>query len=215
VTNLLATTVGDSQPKQIVAYNLTGKASAVRPGQTADGNCGGTHYESDCKTVSSGAWNITQHGIKNLDDCVAKAKQCGQNGNYVSFSTINHDCSWYAHCSMDDLASTGAGYTNYKSCAINPQPGDVHLREMLYVMPYIKGGKKGILLVNKQNNAIDVYLAGLTGGDATVVEATGATPGLNPAVAKQIGKDGVLALAPFGVAVVTTVETAADSNSDS
>ena len=91
----------------------------------------------------------------------------------MSFSLENEDCSWYAHCDMDNLASTGA---KYKSSAIHPQPGDAKspASKGLYVMPYIKGGKRGVLLVNKRNNDIAVNIAGVTGGVATVVEATGA-----------------------------------------
>jgi hypothetical protein len=108
---------------------------------------------------------------------------------------------------MDDLASTSA---KYQSAAIRPQPGDNKLpaSKGLYVMPYIKGGKRGILLVNKRNNDVDVSIAGATGGTVTVVGVTGATPGLSPPVARQISKHGALGLGPFGVGVAVAVITA-------
>jgi hypothetical protein len=65
VTNLLATTVGDSQPKQIVTYNLSGSLPPVKPGLIAAGSCGiAVTTVSDCNSCPDGTWNATTEGIE-------------------------------------------------------------------------------------------------------------------------------------------------------
>jgi hypothetical protein len=122
-------------------------------------------------------------------------------GNYASFSAKNDDCSWYSTCNMESLMKVGAGY---ESQVMHPAPPAAD--DSLYAMPYIKDGAKGMLLVNKKATGCSVVVSGAKGGNAIVVEGTGATPGLNPPIARQIAPDGSLELGPFGVAVVTRLE---------
>ena len=75
------------------------------------GTCGVTAPGGDCKDLAHGAYDASKSGIKTLSDCVAKVKGCA-NGNYVSFSTTNNDCSWYSHCDMSRLMKVGASYTS-------------------------------------------------------------------------------------------------------
>ena len=72
----------------------------------------------------------------------------------------------------------------------------------VYVMAFVKDGRKGALLVNKQASPHDLVLHGARGGAALVVEVTGEEPGFNPPVARQVSANGSIALGPFGVAVV-------------
>lgn len=95
VTNLLATTVGTSQEKTVVNSTVT-FAAAPRPkvGSTGTGTCADTSYGGTCADHALGSYNSTKEGITTLEQCVDKVKGCS-NGNYVSFSLKNEDCSWY------------------------------------------------------------------------------------------------------------------------
>jgi hypothetical protein len=71
--------------------------------------------------------------------------------------------------------------------------------------------KKGLLLVNKKAQKMEVHINGAKGGNALVVEvATDGPdkeePAFAPQIAKTISTDGVLQLGPFGVAVVTELK---------
>jgi len=81
--------------------------------------------------------------------------------------------------------------------------------DSLYVMPYkmTDDGKKGILLVNKRPEALDLRFSGVIGGTATVVEVLPGDPeaALNPPIERQLGNDGSLKLGPFATAVVTRI----------
>ena len=77
----------------------------------------------------------------------------------------------------------------------------------VYVMPFEKAGKRGMLVVNKRSVPLELTIAGATGGHATAVEVNTepdcSEPGFEPQVAKEISAAGVLSLGPFAVAVVT------------
>jgi hypothetical protein len=71
--------------------------------------------------------------------------------------------------------------------------------------------KKGMLLVNKKAQKMEVIIKGAKGGNALVVEvATDGPdkeePAFAPQIAKAINSDGMLQLGPFGVAVVTELK---------
>ena len=42
--------------------------------------------------------------IANLSECAARCRSCAR-CNFVSFSEMHHDCSWYRTCRFDDLNS--------------------------------------------------------------------------------------------------------------
>ena len=77
-------------------------------GTTGTGTCGDTSYGGTCADHPYGSYNSTTAGIQTLQACVEKVKGCS-NGNYVSYSAKNEDCSWYAHCDMDSLLHVRAG----------------------------------------------------------------------------------------------------------
>ena len=77
----------------------------------------------------------------------------------------------------------------------------------VYALGFIKGDRKGVLLVNKQPAPQRVALASTGGavvtGSAQVVEVGGPEPGWNPPATRRIeAGSGALTLGPFGVAVV-------------
>ena len=84
------------------------------------------------------------------------------------------------------------------------EPTNVHA---VYVMPYMKAGKKGMLIVNKKSVGVQVSIKSAVGGQATVVEVNTdprcSEPGFEPQVRKIISAAGTLDLGPFAVAVVT------------
>ena len=54
--------------------------------------------------------------ITTLEECVAAAvTECPLNSQYVSFSTVNGDCSWYSEC---DLLAPPLGLNHYQSTQI-------------------------------------------------------------------------------------------------
>ena len=176
VTNLLATTVGTKEEKTILVSNVTFPPPPTPAvGTTAKGTCGQTSYGSECSKSGSGAYNTTTEGIRTLADCAAKVSGCS-NGNYVSFSLKNEDCSWYSHCNMKSLEIVGADYISEvitgKDSGASTAP--------VYAMPYDKAGAKGILLVNKRAITQKVTFPGVSGGLASVVEV--ATSGPNAEV---------------------------------
>lgn len=216
VINLLAMTVGDSKPKSIKASNVTSAPPPPGPppppvGTTKTGNCGDTSYRPllDCNAgPGSGALNTTSYGMKTIADCVDTVKSC-KNANYVSFSLdhAHEDCSWYSHCDFDNLAHIGADYESEVVTGRDSGGGGPTTSSPVYVMPYIKDNRKGLLVVNKKAASLELKIAGATGGLATVVEVNTdpkcSDPGFEPQVRKEISADGVLSVGPFGVAVVT------------
>ena len=72
----------------------------------------------------------------------------------------------------------------------------------LYALPYVLNGSRAVMLVNKAAAPLDVVLGGVCGGQATVVEAGGVTPGFQPPLTRNLSDHGALRLGPFAVAVV-------------
>lgn len=140
------------------------------------------------------------------------AQTCGANGNFASFSLKNEDCSWYKTCNMKGLMKVGAGYESEAITgkgASNGEPAG----KPLFAMPYVMHDKKGILLVNKKAQHMEVAIGGATGGNALIIEvATDGPdkeePAFAPQIARKITEDGVLKLGPFGIAVITELEEA-------
>jgi len=201
VTNLLATTIGTKEEKSLLASNVTALAPPAPPvGTTGHGTCGVTGYGKQCSAAASGAYNTTIEGIRTLDDCKAKVAACA-NGNYVSFSLSNEDCSWYAHCDMDSLTTVRAGYIS------EAVTGKDKTDSPVYALAYNKAGKNGLLLVNKKAVAQKVTVAGASGGVASVIEVATAGPNAEepafaPQIVKQLSNTGELELGPFAVAVL-------------
>ena len=88
----------------------------------------------------------------------------------------------------------------------------------VYALPYElltagggkPGGAKGLMLVNKRNYSLSITIPGVVGGEATVVEATGATPGWQVPTNRSFATDGSLKLGPYAVAVAPVVQLAHD-----
>jgi hypothetical protein len=86
-------------------------------------------------------------------------------------------------------------------------------------MPYIvhDSGKRGVLLVSKTSTPLEVTLqgAGVSGVNTTAQVLDGTIdgksldpePGFVPPVDRVVGADGVLALGPYGIALVWHAST--------
>ena len=71
-----------------------------------------------------------------------------------------------------------------------------------------KSGAKGLMLVNKRNYTVLVIMPGVVGGNATVVEATGAALGWEKPARRGFAGDGSIRLGPYAVAVAPELELA-------
>ena len=92
----MATTVGTKEEKTLFYSNVTTDAPpppASPVGTTAKGTCAVTFQGAACSDALSGSYNTTTLGISTLAECVNAVSGCS-NGNYVSFSLKNEDCSW-------------------------------------------------------------------------------------------------------------------------
>ena len=85
----------------------------------------------------------------------------------------------------------------------------------VYALPYEllaegggKSGAKGLMLVNKRNYTVHVVIPGVVGGNATVVEATGAALGWEKPGSRGFAGDGSIRLGPYAVAVAPELELA-------
>ena len=77
------------------------------------GHCGATADEGNCEKGSNGGYNTTIHGLHTLDECRARCRRCAR-CNYVSFSLLHEDCSWYNRCDLRSLSLRWAGFS-YRS----------------------------------------------------------------------------------------------------
>ena len=73
--------------------------AAVSRAEVVTGYCAPTKsvYGGDCHAGLSGSWMAKEHGIFSLDGCMARCRLCPQ-CNFVSFSSLQNDCSWYNDC---------------------------------------------------------------------------------------------------------------------
>ena len=104
---------------------VVAESSAPMVGDIADGAvCGGTAWRTwgECRAgTPTGGIRVSNGGllgtpITTLDECVAAcAAQCPDTCNYVSFSDVNADCSWYSEC---DLANPPLTIAHYQSVAV-------------------------------------------------------------------------------------------------
>ena len=85
----------------------------------------------------------------------------------------------------------------------------------VYALPYEllaevggKSGVKGLMLLNKRNYTLHVVVPGVVGGNATVVEATGAKLGWEKPAGRGFTGDGSIRLGPYAVAVAPELELA-------
>lgn len=133
-------------------------------GTKGNGTCGATNFGGDCNTDPSGAWDAAAAGIKTLDECVAKAKDCKM-ASFVSFSNVpgNTDCSWFYRCDFahlcEDCSKCGIGcpkYYPYESEVINKQ-----------AEPMLGGSRSDELKMLTSDNVLSLRVF----TDRTVVEA--------------------------------------------
>lgn len=94
----------------------------------------------------------------------------------------------------------------FKAIVANASSDEV--RDAVYVLPYVKSAKKGILVVNKMGAPLELRFHSIIGGSATVVDVDLASkePGFNPPSVRRIGKNGKLLLGPYAVAVATELD---------
>merc|ERR1712060_628950 len=74
-----------------------GPPSGPSIGDTTQGTCGHSDWDSNCDTDPQGAFKANESGIHDLAACVARVKKCAM-GNVASFSADHDDCSWYSEC---------------------------------------------------------------------------------------------------------------------
>jgi hypothetical protein len=189
-------------------------APPIPAGSTSVGCCGPTVAGGGCNSLQpNGAWSAKEEGIKTLAQCVAKVKQCKM-GHFASFSAHNDDCSWYADCNGWPPKAFAPGLDKlYESEVINATgthiaPSDPAAGEdPLFALPYIiheKDNARGMLLIAKTNDGVEVTLSDAANGTtALVLEGVGDEPGFNPPVEKVVGADGKLYLGPYGIELVS------------
>ena len=186
-------------------------APPIPAGTIATGCCGPTVTGGNCNSDPNGAWGAKAHGITSLAECVAKVKQCSM-GHFASFSAQNDDCSWYADCNGWPPAMP---MKIYQSEVINatgthnvPSPPPAAGDAQLFALPYIvheQDNSRGLLLIAKTNDGIEVTLTGVPNGTtALVLEGTDPDePGFSPPIEKAVGADGKLSIGPYAVALVS------------
>jgi hypothetical protein len=111
-----------------------------------------------------------------------------------------------------------AGCTQCMSGSTKPLPASPPT-DTLFAMPYIvhDSGKRGVLLISKTSTPLEVTLqgAGVSGVNTTAQVLDGTIdgksldpePGFVPPVDRVVGADGVLALGPYGIALVWHAST--------
>ena len=97
-------------------------------GDAFPGYCSLTEREGNCSTDWSGFWKAGRNsGIRTLDDCVAKCRQCPR-CSAVSLSLqsrLYSECSWYSACALSDLRRPpvhGKDYTSLYVKRAEPVP---------------------------------------------------------------------------------------------
>lgn len=205
--NMLAKAMG-VQKRTLYQSHVEGTTWPV--GKKGKGTCGFTWWKDCSSGDDSGAWNTTEHNIKNLEDCVKKCQSCDNNCNFVSLSLNpdHQDCSWYKSCPFDNLVQVGANYT---SEVVHTAPGPAPLYALPYIIHNINNSdqnKKGVLLVSKIGSNVSVQLLDKHQVHslpqmAQVLEGVGSEPGFSPPVVRTVGADGSLELGPYGIALVS------------
>jgi len=191
---MLATTLGD-RPRSLYNASVTGGAAPFKPGDERDGNCGFSWWADDCNTKNVGAWNTTKEGIKTIADCAKRCEGC-QACNFVSFSALNEDCSWYKSCDLSSLGHPGASYTS-EMVKNAPSPPPFHALAMR------DSQKRTVLLISKSADTQIAQVQGAGGALATVLEGVGDEPGFVPPISRRADASGSLSLGPFAVALLS------------
>ena len=98
--------------------------------QTRVGYCASTDFGGDCENDVRGAWNMGNMEKGSFAICVAMCACCAR-CRYVSYSTVNTDCSWHHACNMDRLQvneDPGANGHTYTTVAIayDQERGHLH-----------------------------------------------------------------------------------------
>ena len=211
VVKMLVDALG-SGPKALLHANVT-KAGSVPPalpkaGAIRSGFCDHTATGGNCNTTAKGSIDTSSWLNNSLAACVANvtAAAC-ERANYVSFSAVHHDCSWFASCDFTDLKTSDAGYKTEVVRPTAPTDASSSLFALPFILqhdhtPYSKG-QRGLLLVNKVHTSTAVTLdATMIGGVATVLQGVGAEPGFSVPSTRMVKSDRRLSLGPYGVATV-------------
>ena len=86
------------------------------------GYCRNTDGEGDCSSGDAGAWETRKHKLFSLQACVAKCRGCAR-CTVVSFSRLQHDCSWYHRCHVGEGSSAAAPHALDAERLINVDSG--------------------------------------------------------------------------------------------
>ena len=202
VTNLLATTVGQAMTKSIVACNVTGGTPAPPP--------------SPITCMSGVQWAGGDVGVANLTvtAAVERCRMMPKCGGFTTATAVGDACTAGQVIEMHFKDSWGVKNGHHvkgsTSWPLPPPPLPPSTAAPIYAMPYLMGGKRGALLINKKAVRTTVGLDGISGGLAAVVEVdeASAEPGFAPPLSRIIGAKGELSLGPFAVAVLSDLVAA-------
>jgi len=202
VTNLLATTIGRPVEKSIMACNVTSNAPAPPPSQ-----------DTCLSDMQFGGGDV---GVANVT-VAAAVERCRMMPKCGGFTTSGADenCSassarvFEMHFKDSRGVKNGRHVKGSTSWPLPPPPLPPSSAVPVHAMPYIMGGARGALLINKKAVRLEVRLEGVSGGVATMVEVdeASAEPGLAPPISRPVSAGGMLSLGPFGVAVVSELAT--------
>ena len=216
-----------SGEKNLLPAKLTGHADTpprYPVGTVRAGYCSSTSAQpAGCNSTAKGSWPTGGWPAETLEACVAHATNAAcSNANFVSFSKVNHDCSWYRDCDMDRLGHADGYETRLLRVPAPDADADLFALPFELLQPRDGSGKagggRGMLLVSKRHTSIEIMLSALAleglrtpaGASAagaaelsvTVLEGTGREPGFTPPVKRMVGADGKLSLGPYAVAIV-------------
>lgn len=215
-----------SGEKNLLPAKLTSHANGppkYPTGTVRPGYCSSTSAQPvGCNFTAKGSWPTGGWPAETLNACVAHATNAACiNADFISFSKVNHDCSWYRDCNMDQLGHAD----RYETQLLREPAADADTD--LFALPFEllqprdgsgKGGGRGMLLVSKRHTPVEITLsaealkglrssaadgaAGAAELSATVLEGTGPEPGFTPPVKRTVGADGKLSLGPYAVAII-------------
>lgn len=139
IAEVLVYNVALSEEERLDVFNFLQAKWGLWPGDTVvDPTDPGTHHghiseSTVCGITAWRTWDECRAGeptggvhiensgvggapITTLEECVAACvTECPENCEYVSFSTVNGDCSWYTEC---DLLAPPLGLNHYQSARI-------------------------------------------------------------------------------------------------
>ena len=109
------------------------------------GYCDDTGWENDggnCDTGTKGFWNLKYTDIENWDKafktCLKLCSLCNQ-CNYISFSIIHKDCSWFKSC--DTIHNTVHGFRTFNTTNFTKITSNMsHMKPLIFVKTHKTGG---------------------------------------------------------------------------